>query len=83
MEPQTDGTMAQHLVVARDRPDLWAYWKKWFARVEDVRVILDRRRGERRRPVQGHEPERRRADRRTHQGMDDELRSTGFSIVSP
>lgn len=73
---------AAHLfIVAWDRPDLWDYWRRWFAGVQDVQVILDRRRGERRRTIQPHDPDRRRIDRRQSAGIDDELRSMGFAIV--
>jgi len=75
--------MTSHLfIVAWNRPDLWDYWKRWFAGVESVEVILDRRRGERRRAPQAFEPERRGAERRGHQDIDDELRSGGFAIVT-
>lgn len=75
--------MTSHLfIVAWNRPDLWDYWKRWFAGVESVEVILDRRRGERRQPAQAFEPERREMERRTRQDIDDELRSVGFAIVS-
>ncbi len=80
--PQVKGMMATHIfIVAWDRPDLWDYWRRWFSGVEDVQVILDRRRGERRRAARAHEPERRRTDRRTEPGIEAELRSTGFAIV--
>ena len=76
--------MATHLfIVAWDRPNLWDYWRRWFSGVEDVRVILDRRRRERRQTARLHEPERRRADRRNPPGIDEELRSLGFAIVRP
>lgn len=74
--------MATHLfIVAWDRPDLWDYWRRWFSGVEDVHVILDRRRGERRQPAQAHEPERRQTDRRSQPGIEADLRSLGFAIV--
>lgn len=76
--------MATHLfIVAWDRPDLWDYWRRWFSGVEDVQVILDRRRRERRQTARAHEPERRGAGRRSELGIDEELRSLGFAIVRP
>jgi len=73
--------MATHLfIVAWDRPDLWDYWRRAFPGVKGVQVILDRRRGERRRLLHPHEPARRREDRR-RQSIDDELRNKGFAIV--
>ncbi len=75
--------MTSHLfIVAWNRPDLWDYWKRWFAGVESVEVILDRRRGERRQVPQAFEPERRGAERRCRQDIDDELRTGGFAIVT-
>ncbi|MBI2154898.1 MAG: hypothetical protein HYU24_14525 [Candidatus Rokubacteria bacterium] len=75
--------MASHLfIVAWNRPDLWDYWKRWFAGVENVEVILDRRRGERRQPSQVNDPERRQEERRHRTDIDDELQSMGFAIVS-
>ena len=75
--------MTSHLfIVAWNRPDLWDYWKRWFAGVESVEVILDRRRGERRQAPQAFEPERRGAERRGRQDIDDELRTGGFAIVT-
>ena len=74
--------MATHLfIVAWYRPDLWDYWRRWFSGVEDVQVLLDRRRGERRQSALAHEPERRRTDRRRPPGIEDELRGMGFAIV--
>ena len=75
--------MNAHLfIVAWNRPDLWDYWKRWFSGVENVEVILDRRRGERRRAPQDFEPERRGAERRCREDVDDELRTAGFAIVT-
>ena len=75
--------MSAHLfIVAWNRPDLWDYWKRWFSGVENVEVILDRRRGERRQTPRVFEPERRGAERRCREDVDDELRSAGFAIVT-
>jgi len=75
--------MGQHLfIVAWDRPDLWDYWRRWFAGLQGVEVVLDRRRGERRRAQGTFESERRQADRRESPGIEEELRNMGFSIVS-
>lgn len=52
------------LIVAAKQPDLWRYLTHNFAGDPKVEVILDRRRGERRKRVEKHEPERRRARRR-------------------
>jgi len=68
-------------IVAWNRPDLWDYLRRWFAEVGGVQVLLDRRRGERRRRVASHEPERRRVGRRHQPHLEDELRSSGFVIT--
>lgn len=74
---------ASHLfIVAWNRPDLWDYWKRWFAGVENVEVILDRRRRERRQPAQAFEPERRDVERRVRPDVEEELQNIGFAIVS-
>jgi hypothetical protein len=75
--------MTSHIfIVAWNRPDLWDYWKRWFSGVETVDVVLDRRRGERRRVPRAVEPERRQTERRSQPGVDDELRTAGFAIVA-
>ena len=81
---QTDRKMTSLLlIVAWNRPDLWALWRRWFSGIDDVQVILDRRRGARRQRAQPHQPDRRGADRRRQPPIDDELRSTGFAISRP
>lgn len=75
--------MASHIfIVAWNRPDLWDYWKRWFSGVDNVEVILDRRRGERRQPSEASDPERRQDERRQRPDIDEELRNIGFAIVS-
>ena len=69
------------LIVAWNRPDLWDLWRRWFGGVEEVQVVLDQRRGERRQQGNGHGPERRRVERRQQPGLQDELRSTGFALT--
>ena len=82
MKTQVDEKTATLLfLVAWDRPDLWDYFRRWFSGVETVQVILDRRRGERRKATQAHEPGQRREDRRRQLGLDDEVRSSGFAIT--
>ena len=81
---QTDGKMTSLLlIVAWNRPDLWDLWRRWFGGVAEVRVVLDQRRGERRQNGATHDPERRRAERRSQPGLEDELRSTGFALTRP
>lgn len=70
-------------LVAWDRPDLWDYLRRWFSGIENVQVVLDRRRGTQRQRVQVHAADRRRSDRRRQTDLDDELRSDGFVITRP
>jgi len=81
---QADGKMPPLLfLVAWDRPDLWDYLRRWFSGIENVQVVLDRRRGTQRQRVQVHAADRRRSDRRRQTDLDDELRSDGFVITRP
>lgn len=77
---RTEDSVRCLFIVARDQPDLWHHLRRDFAEDEEVRVILDRRRGERRKWVQTHEPERRRADRR-RASIDRDLRYRSFIII--
>jgi len=61
------------LIVTRTQPDLGRYLTANFAGDEKVEVIVDRRRGERRRGVQPHEPERRQGERRRQPGPEKDL----------
>ena len=56
------------LIVAEDHPHVWDYLARQFSGVERVKVLRDRRRGERRERVIPYEPERRRGQRRQQPG---------------
>jgi hypothetical protein len=74
--------MVRYLVVAaRNRHDLYGYLRRGFSEDDRVEILLDRRRGERRRRPDPHEPERRRTDRRSRAGKDDRLYYFGLLIV--
>jgi uridine kinase len=74
--------MARFLyVVARDRLDLFDRLESEFSRVEDIKVVVDRRRTERRQTARVHEPDRRRLERRMRRDLDMELRSVGSFIT--
>jgi uridine kinase len=74
--------MARFLyVVARDRLDLYDRLQSEFSREDDVRVVVDRRRAERRHTANPHEPDRRRLERRMRRDLDMELRSVGSFIT--
>jgi len=67
-------------IVARDQPDLWHSLRRDFSGAEEVQVILDRRRGERRQRIAVREPKRRREDR-CRTSIDTDLRYRSFVIV--
>src|SRR5215468_372518 len=86
------GAMAQspaacsHVLVVVERRDVALYeaLRAKYAGVETLTVILDRRRGRRRRRPSMRYVDRRRADRRTQPALDELLRSVGyFSTVVP
>jgi len=69
-------------VVARDRRDLYESLRAEFQGQDDVAVILDRRRGERRRSTAGAAVDLRRTKRRMQPELDAELRTVGCFITS-
>ena len=81
---QPMGNMVQGLIiVARDHPDVLESLTQHFVGSEDVRVVLDQRRGERRRRVKTVRRERRSADRRRPASTENDLRSRPFVITGP
>ena len=72
--------MAFLVVVKRDEPDLFKYLQEHFQEPE-VRVMLDRRHGERRRGDAATGDERRRRDRRGFRPDDDPLWRYGFRVA--
>ena len=70
-------------VTSRERRDVFERLSTEFATQPDIRVILDRRRGDRR---QGEMPrageDRRRRDRRRHADLEQELRAVGSFITA-
>lgn len=75
--------MPRHLfIVARDVPGLYEVLTEQFADDEDVTVILDRRRGQRRAQSGARDDDRRKHDRRTRHAVDDELRRRSHAILS-
>ena len=68
-------------IVARNQPDLWHYLRRDFAEDEEIQVLLDRRRGDRRQRYQGQEPERRGGNRRRQPSIDNDLRYRSFVVL--
>jgi hypothetical protein len=82
--------VSQHLfIVARQQLDLYSYLTREFSGEPDVQVILDRRRGERRRQADSHTADshtmegtdRRHAERRSDGEVGDQLSSLGYAFV--
>ena len=69
------------LIVSKQQPSLYSYLEQDFATDEGVRVILDRRFGERRRGPAPVDADRRRGDRRARADLDERLTSIGFAVV--
>jgi hypothetical protein len=69
------------IIVARQHRDLYDYLRKRFAEPR-IEVILDRRRGERRRHTVAVAGERRRRNRRSRGDVDARLHSRSHVIVS-
>ena len=75
--------MARYLfIVSRQHLDLYDYLRDRFADDQNVRVILNRRVGERRRTIAAVARERRASDRRSRPEVDEELRSRSHAIVT-
>ena len=77
--------MSEHLfIVSRQQPGLYSYLSREFTGEPEVRVILDRRLGERRQQEMGRTREasdRRHADRRGDTAVRAELNSLGYAFV--
>lgn len=69
------------LVVARHRRQLYEEIKRAFAGHESVDVILDRRVLERRQSKEAPPVDRRGRNRRSRSGIDEQLRTIGWSLV--
>ena len=69
-------------IVSRREPDLFAYLSKEFEGEDDVRVIMDRRVGERRRSDERRPSlERRQGDRRAQSHVSRQVNSIGYAFV--
>jgi hypothetical protein len=79
--PTSEDRVCYLLIVARRAPDLYNYLTRAFAKEATVRVLLDRRRTERRGRVEPYQPERRRAERRRQPSIDNALSVRGVAMV--
>jgi hypothetical protein len=70
------------LVIARERTDLYEALRVAFAGQHVIRLVLDRRKGDRRQLSSHAGPERRRRDRRRRADVERQLRSHGCALVT-
>ena len=71
-------------IVSRHHPDLYAYLCRRFAADPDMKVVLDRRHGERRRgPAPLEIVERRKGDRRQSSDVAHQLVTAGYAFARP
>lgn len=76
------GEPTRHLlVIAQNRIDLFDPLRRAFAGQQAVRLILDRRKDDRRRTSEPALTERRRRDRRQRSDVDEQLRTHGCALV--
>jgi hypothetical protein len=75
--------MAHLFIVSRQQPDLYSYLLREFSEEADVRIVLDRRYGERRQPKERRNgnDERRSADRRAQTDINSRLATLGYAFV--
>jgi hypothetical protein len=77
--------VSQHLfIVSRQQPELYSYLSQEFSEEPDVRVILDRRQGERRREPDRRGAalgDRRQSDRRGNEEAGGQLSTLGYAFV--
>jgi hypothetical protein len=71
------------IIVSRDQPELWQALRREFGQNDEIRVILDRRYGERRSLDRGDVADRRGRDRRNMPRIEDDLRTRKYVLVRP
>ena len=71
------------IIVARNQPDLWRTLTQEFGQSQEIRILLDRRQGERRKDNQSYVPDRRGIDRRSLPRIEDDVRSRQYVLVRP
>ena len=73
--------LGELFVVARYNPQLYDYLQREFSHEERIRIIMDRRVGDRRQQADAAPGERRQSARRRQQDVDANLRERGFVIL--
>jgi hypothetical protein len=80
-EAELAGTIPLLVVVSGSDATFWKFVKAAFAGSESVRVILDRRSGDRRRGARGVGANRRNGERRDRLLIGEQLRAHGWALV--
>jgi len=73
--------LGEIFIVARYNPQLYEYLQREFSHDARIRIIMDRRVGERRQRTEAAPAERRQTERRQHLDVDAHLRERGVVIV--
>ena len=81
LNSQPSAILQARIIVARNRPLVWQALTDHFTANEDVELVLDRRRGERRQRVQTHKSDRRKEDRRGLIGIEHNVHHREYVIV--
>jgi hypothetical protein len=71
------------IIVAREQQDLWRSLVDEFRDVQQIQVLLDRRRGERRTPRGPVAYDRRARERRCLPRLEDDLHARQYVLVRP
>lgn len=83
MAPPTGTTVRGLIIVSREQPELWKALIREFGQSEEIRILLDRRHGERRTQNRLCTPERRSIERRALTRIEDDLRCRQYVLVRP
>lgn len=71
------------IIVAREQRDLWRSLVHEFKDVQQIQILLDRRRGERRTPRGPVAYDRRARERRSLPRLEDDLHARQYVLVRP
>jgi hypothetical protein len=81
--PRSGPAVPALLIVARDRPELYHALQQNFGDSQEIAVLLDRRREDRRRRELAVPGDRRRMERRSTPRIEDDLRLREYVLVRP
>ncbi len=82
-QPSSKDPARSFIIVARDQHELWQALTREFKNIPEIRVVLDRRREERRRVALPVVEDRRGAQRRSLPHLEDDLRARKYVLVRP